>query len=82
MIFILLQLFNLAAEIKVELFTVKTCALANLANLGQEISVSAITAFNTLPPNIPAIAIASTMPGKAKNTSDIRIKIVSILPPK
>lgn len=59
-----------------------TRLLASLAYLGQLTTATAITAFFTLAPIIPATAIARTIPGKEIIISDILIITASIHPPK
>ncbi len=71
-----------AAFIYVEVFVDSTRPLESLAYLGHPTEASAIIAPNTPFLKSPAVAIASTSPGNAKNISDTRISKVSAIPPR
>ena len=62
-------------------FWLRVWLRAILAYLGQEMAARAMMAFCSPPPRDPATARANTSPGKARNTSEIRISTVSVRPP-
>ena len=72
----------LAAFMYVEVLTESTRPLDSLAYLGQPTEARAIIAPNIPFLKSPAVAIASTRPGNAKNISDRRISKVSAIPPR
>lgn len=67
---------------KSRFFIFNTILRAKRAYLVQVTIVKAIIALIRLPPRIPAIAMASIIPGKEIIISEIRIITVSTLPPK
>ena len=71
-----------AASTKSRFFIFNTILRAKRAYLVQVTIVKAIIALIRLPPRIPAIAMASIIPGKEIIISEIRIITVSTFPPK
>ena len=80
-IYIELLPLNLAALINVSSFISKTSLLASLAYLVQPMAPMASIALSIPPPRTPAMAMANTKLGNAKNTSTILIITLSNNPP-
>ena len=72
---------NLTAIRYGESFWTSVRPLASLANFGHPITARAMIAFWIPPPSTPATASAKTRLGNARKRSDIRIRIVSAIPP-
>ena len=70
-----------AAATKSLLFNASVWLRATRAYFGQLMTASASTALLTPPPSNAAIARANTSPGKAKQTSEMRIMTESTMPP-
>ena len=72
----------MAADTKSRFRIFRTRLRASRAYFVQLTSATAITAFFTLAPRIPAMAMANTIPGKETIMSATRMMMVSTQPPK
>ena len=73
---------SFTARIHVVSFRARVWLRAIRAYLGQEMAARAMIALCSPPPKLPATASANTRPGKARKTSEILMKKVSVKSPR